>query len=190
MLEAIWEGIAQALGLGVEDLGAWQMALRALVVYIATLLMVRLGEKRFLGKNTAFDIILGIILGSVVSRAINGSAPFFPTLVAGFVLVGLHWLFSVLSFRSDHFGTLIKGSTRTIVKDGEIMWTAMRKSHLSKDDLLGALRTEASISAPEEVKEARLERSGKISVIRHDRQAKVVETFVADGVQIVRIEIE
>ena len=81
-----------ALGLGVEgkELGIGQMALRAVVVYVATVLTVRLGKKRFMGRSTAFDVILGIMLGSVVSRAITGNAPFVPALVAAAVLLAMH----------------------------------------------------------------------------------------------------
>lgn len=92
MLEDVWQGINWMLGLDEENLNVWQMAVRAVVVYVAAVAMVRLGDKRFMGKNTAFDVILGIILGSVVSRAITGSAPFSPSIGAGFVLVGVHYL--------------------------------------------------------------------------------------------------
>ena len=34
--------------------------------------MVRLGDKRFLSKKTAFDAILGFILASMLARAVNG----------------------------------------------------------------------------------------------------------------------
>ena len=189
-MEEIWEIISQGLGLEVDELALWHMAIRAVVVYVAALAMVRLGEKRFRGENTAFDLILGIILGSVVSRAVTGSAPFFPTLGAGFVLVGLHWLFSVLAFHSDRFGTLVKGSHRTLVKDGEILWDEMQASHITENDLLDALRTQANIADVGEVKEARLERGGSISVIPKESEAKVLEVNVADGVQTVRIQVE
>ena len=189
-MEGIWEIISQVLGLEVDELSVWHMAIRAFVVYVAALAMVRLGEKRFRGENTAFDLILGIILGSVVSRAVTGQAPFFPTLGAGFVLVGLHWLFSVLAFHSDRFGTLVKGSDRTLVKDGEILWDEMQESHITENDLLDALRTQANIAAVSEVKEARLERGGNISVIPRDSEPKVLEIDVAEGVQTVRIQLE
>jgi uncharacterized membrane protein YcaP (DUF421 family) len=120
------------------------MLARAVVVYVATIFLVRLGEKRFLGKSTAFDVILGIILGSVVSRAINSRTEFFPTLAAGFFLVALHWTFAVIAFRSDRLRTLVKGRTRKLVDDGHIRWDEMRKSHISADDLLGALRLNGS----------------------------------------------
>jgi uncharacterized membrane protein YcaP (DUF421 family) len=76
------------------------MALRTIAIYTFTLAIVRLGSKRFLGQASAFDTIVGIMLGSVMSRAINGSAPFLPTLGAGAVLIGMHWLLALLSFTS------------------------------------------------------------------------------------------
>lgn len=156
----------ELLGLDADELTVLHMTVRAVVVYVVALLMLRLGEKRFLGKNTAFDVILGIILGSVVSRAITGSTPFFPTLGAGLVLILLHWLFAVLAFHSDWFGTWVKGNARLLVKDGQIDWTAMRKSSISEKDLMSALRSQANIATLDEVQEARLERSGDISVLK------------------------
>jgi uncharacterized membrane protein YcaP (DUF421 family) len=73
------------------------MALLADAIYIAALLMIRIGEKRFLSKNTVFDVILGIILGSVLSRAINHSAPILPTIGASLMLVALHWRLAALA---------------------------------------------------------------------------------------------
>lgn len=158
--------VTQILGLDVDELTIGHMVARAAVVFVAALLMVRVGEKRFFGKNTAFDIILGIIFGSVVSRAITGSSEFFPTLAAGLTLVLLHWLFATLSFHFDWFGTIVKGNSRTLVKDGEILWSAMRSSHISEKDLMSALRSQANVDELDEVQEARLERSGDISVIK------------------------
>jgi len=56
------------------------------------------------------------------------------------VLVGLHWLFAVIAFRNDNFATLVKGKERVLIRDGEIQWSAMRKSHIGERDLLGALQ--------------------------------------------------
>ena len=65
------------LGVGLEEgeLGLVQMSLRAVVVYGATVAMVRLGKKRFMGRSTAFDVILGIMLGSTMSRSSRCSPP-------------------------------------------------------------------------------------------------------------------
>jgi uncharacterized membrane protein YcaP (DUF421 family) len=187
--QEIWTMLGQLLWEEGSDLNWWQMAVRAALIYGVALLMVRLGEKRFLGKNTAFDVILGIILGSVTSRAINSSAPVWPTVVAGFVLVGLHWLLAVITFHSDSLGNVFKGRPRTLIKEGQIKWDNMAKSHISEQDLLGGLRLEANLNDPGRVEMACLERNGTISVIPRQAEARVVEVSVEAGVQTIRIEV-
>lgn len=179
-----------ALGLDVQghELGVLPMSLRAVVVYVATVLMVRLGKKRFMGRATAFDVILGIMLGSVVSRAVTGNAPFLPALAAGAVLVAMHWLFSSAALASHRVGELIKGAPRTLIRDGAIDHEALRRAHMTEHDLWEDLRGK-SVSKLDEVAEARLERSGQVSVVKAKPAPRVVEIAVADGVQTVRIEI-
>ena len=189
MFEEAWAGVGWALGLEAEGLNLWRMALRAVVVYVAAVAMVRVGEKRFMGKNTAFDVILGIVFGSVLSRAVTGNAPFFPTLGAGFALVCLHWAFAALAFHSDRFGSLVKGRERVLVRNGEVQRDNMRKSHISEKDLREALRVHGKITDPAEAESAHFERSGDISVIPGRREPRVLEIRVEKGVQTVRVEL-
>lgn len=167
-----------------------QMLMRAAIVYLVTLAMVRFGEKRFLGKSTAFDIILGIIIGSVVSRGINSTRLLMPTLAAGLLLILMHWAFAAVAFRSDSFGDVVKGNKRQLVKDGEIQWDQMRAGQISEKDLLSAIRTQASKESLDNIQAAYLERSGDISVIPASGKPKIIEVQVADGVQTVRIKLE
>jgi uncharacterized membrane protein YcaP (DUF421 family) len=169
-MEQAWDLVEQALGLGLEGkhLTATQMALRAVVVFVASIVMLKVGDKRFMGKNTALDVFLGIVFGSTVSRAITGNAPFGPTLVAAFVLVLLHWLFSAIAFRSQGFGRFVKGRNSLLVVGGEIQWGAMKKSHVTTHDLEEALRREGEEPDVSRVKEANLERNGDISLIMRD----------------------
>jgi uncharacterized membrane protein YcaP (DUF421 family) len=89
------------LGIGLEpkDLNYLHVALRGIIVFIAALIILRVGNKRFLSKMSAFDAILGFILASMLARAVNGSASFLPTLAGGFVLIGIHWLLAVIAVR-------------------------------------------------------------------------------------------
>jgi uncharacterized membrane protein YcaP (DUF421 family) len=59
---------------------------------------------------------------------------------------------------------------------------------MSERDLWEDLRGKG-VSRLEQVAEARLERSGELSVIRARGEAKVVEIRVAGGVQTVRVEL-
>jgi uncharacterized membrane protein YcaP (DUF421 family) len=115
------EAINWALGIGIEprDLTWGHVSLRGTVVFLAALIMVRLADKRFMGKKTAFDVILGFVLASMLARAINGSAAFFPTLVCGFVLVGLHRSIAAIAFRSHALARWSKAATRCSLKTGQ-----------------------------------------------------------------------
>ena len=189
-MDAIEALLRTVLGLGLDekDINLAQISVRAVVVYIVTVLMVRLGKKRFMGRTTAFDVILGIMLGSIVSRAITGNAPFFPALVAAAVLLAMHSLFSWVAMHWHGFGGAIKGHSQVLVCDGEIDRQEMRRAHMTERDLWEDLRGE-SISRLEEIAEARLERNGNLSVIKAKQEPKIVDIRVADGVQTVRVEL-
>ena len=82
-MDAISDFFDTVLGLSAtqaQDLTTAQVCLRAIVVYFLLVLFVRLGKKRFLGQATAFDAVLIIVIGSVPSRAVSGTAPFMLTI--------------------------------------------------------------------------------------------------------------
>ena len=162
-----WLQIDSVLGLtrNVQDVGVLQMALRTVVVYAFALAAVRLGSKRFLSQASAFDVIIAIMLGSIMSRAITGAAPMLPILVSGAVLVGLHWLLAALAYRLDWLGPLVKGRPRLLVRDGRPDRDEMRKAGVSEHDLEQALRLRARRTDLSGIRLAYLERSGEISFV-------------------------
>ena len=169
---AVVQTIKDLLGLGWEgkDLGLLQVSLRAIIVFVSALVMVRLADRRFLSKMTAFDAILGFVLGSMLARAINGSSPLVPTLVAGFILVALHRFLAALAYRKEQLEAVVKGRTDVLVKKGHQMTKTLRANHISDSDLLEEIRLNGRIGSLEEVEQATLERSGEISVIPKSNQ--------------------
>src|SRR5437899_10459113 len=126
-MNAFYDFFGTILGLGVEpkDLTFVQISLRGVVVFLATLLMIRLGHKRSLARKTAFDAVLIVILASVLSRAINGSSAFFATIGGGIVIVVVHRLFAFIAYHSHWFGCLLKGRPEVIVEDGNLILATM-----------------------------------------------------------------
>ena len=100
---ANWLDAGLGLSLKADQLGATQVCLRALAVYLVLIEYVRLGKKRFLGEATAFDATLVIVAGSLASRGISGNAPFIASLAATGTLIFLHW---VLSYYTEDLPTL------------------------------------------------------------------------------------
>lgn len=156
--------IDQILGPNSPDIVWWQMLIRAVTVFFIALAIVRLGGTRIFGSNTSFDIVLGIILGSILSRAITGNSPYFPTIIASCSLVFLHWFLAFFAYRNRNVGTLIKGKKALIVKDGRYQWKMMKKKQITPNDILEELRQKGSIDI-EKVRYAYLERGGDISII-------------------------
>ena len=167
-MNAFWNSVEVLLGLGAEprDLTFVQVSLRGVVVFLVTLITLRLGHKRSLSRKTPFDAVLLVILASVLSRAINGSAPFFATLGGGVVLVLLHRVFAFLTFYSHRFGILVKGRPDVIVRDGQCDMAMMWRNHVSTHDLDEDMRLSAHTDDLSDIRVARVERSGDISFIK------------------------
>ena len=164
----LFPALDAVLGLGREagDLTFLQISLRGVIVFVATLVIVRCGDRRFLSQKTAFDAVLGFILASMLARAVNGTSAFFPTLGGGFVLVALHRILAYWSRRSHAFGLLIKGRSDVIVRDGAIDETAAHRNRLSEHDILEDVRLNGNVAEIRDVLLAVLERNGDISVVR------------------------
>jgi uncharacterized membrane protein YcaP (DUF421 family) len=156
------------LGIGTEpkELTFLQVSLRGVIVFIATLIMVRLGSKRSLAEKTAFDAVLIVIIGSMLARAINGSEAFFPTLGAGFVLILLHRVFGLAAYYSHAFGIFVKGRPVMLMQDGRLQRKNMLWEHITQHDLEEDMRLEVNTDNLSEIQVARLERSGDISFIK------------------------
>jgi uncharacterized membrane protein YcaP (DUF421 family) len=80
-------------------------------------------------------------------------------------MIAIHWVLSAIARDWPALSSLIKGHSTLIVKDGTPRQGALRAAHMTKDDLDEDLR-QKGVGDVAEVAEARLERSGKLSVIR------------------------
>jgi uncharacterized membrane protein YcaP (DUF421 family) len=163
----------QLLGLhaDADTIGAGQMAARAVLAFFAALVLLRLSGKRTFGNSTPFDVVIQIILGAVLSRSVVAASPLGGTLLACATLVLLHRLLAWAAFHSPLVGRIIKGSSYLLVKDGRIQYANLRRNNLSRRDLLQGLREAAKTDDLAEITTARLERDGRISVVR--KQAAV-----------------
>ncbi len=148
-----------------KDLNALQMSCRAIVCFFLTLLFLRIAGIRTFGKKSAFDTVIIIMLGSILSRAAVGASPFIATSIACFVFAMVHWLLGKLSYYSDFIGQIVKGDKLSLYKDGVENKKNMGRASISKKDLEEALRLTINDTDWQKVNEMILERTGDISVI-------------------------
>jgi uncharacterized membrane protein YcaP (DUF421 family) len=152
------------VGSGPEDIVWWQMMVRAVVIFVYGLFLIRIASNRAFGRATAVDLLLAVILGSVLSRALTANAELLPTMAAAGLIVAVHRLLGQLAFRWPWFARLIKGRTLPLMHRGREDRERMRRASVTRFDLLEAARTRG-VNRLEDIEEAYLERSGEITVV-------------------------
>jgi uncharacterized membrane protein YcaP (DUF421 family) len=145
-------------------LGLTQVFARGVLVYLMGILVVRLGKSRLVSRTTSLDVIVGFILGSLLSRGITGSASLSATLVASAAIVASHWFLTWSLIDSDFLGRAVKGSAYLLAEKGELIRPAMRHAHISEHDLYEGLRLHG-VEDFSRVLRVYQERNGEISVI-------------------------
>lgn len=151
---------------GSTDNVSWQQeCMRAVLIFAYGLLVVRIAGRRVFGRWSALDIVISIIVGSNLSRALTGTAPLFGTLAATSLLMLLHWVLAQLAARSAAVSRIVEGKPIELGRDGAIESPVLRRLAVSQADLEEALR-QSGIERVEDSRILMLEPSGKISVIK------------------------
>jgi uncharacterized membrane protein YcaP (DUF421 family) len=166
--ESLWQNLWHSLAGGdrpEHPLDPHQVVVRTLLIYLIGLALIRAGKSRLIGRVTSLDVLLGFILGSLLSRGMTGSAGISETTISAAALIAGHWALTYGACRWHWFGILVKGHTAVLVEHGQVHEGNLRHSHLSQHDLEESLR----INGVEKVDEVRLavkERNGEVSVIK------------------------
>jgi uncharacterized membrane protein YcaP (DUF421 family) len=143
----------------------WEFVLRAGVVYIVLLAMVRLSGKRTVGQFTPFDLVVVMLLSESVSGSITGQDESLPGgLIAAATLVALDVLIAVASSRSRRFDAAMQGNPVLVGRDGVIYDDVLKRQRVPRSDIEKALR-----EADCEVKDMRMaiiEADGNINIMK------------------------
>jgi uncharacterized membrane protein YcaP (DUF421 family) len=127
--------------------------------------MVRLSGRRTFGKWAALDIVVSIIVGSSLSRAITGSASLGGTMAASTVMIALHWVLAHAAARWQWLARLVEGTPIELARDGRTHQPALLRNAITREDLLESLR-QFGIADVGRTSRVILEPSGKITVIK------------------------
>jgi uncharacterized membrane protein YcaP (DUF421 family) len=155
----------ELIGENEKDLSPMQMAIRAVLVFIIALIMIRLSGRRAFGMHSPFDIVSSILLGAILSRSVIGGCPFFSPIAGSIAIVGLHWIIARVSTHNDKFGMVVKGKAKLLYEDGKLFRKNMLAGFISQKDLEEAMRKE-NIDSLGKVKSASMERDGTISIVK------------------------
>jgi uncharacterized membrane protein YcaP (DUF421 family) len=142
-------------------------ALRAGAVYVLMLATIRVLGKRTVGNFTAFDLLVALMLGEVVDEIIYGDVGMAQGVVAIAVIAAAQYSNSWLSYWDHGMDRVLEGRPTTIVHDGALQQAGLRRERMNEKDARAELRLQG-VEDLSEVREARVEVDGQVSVIRHD----------------------
>jgi len=147
-----------------QDLTSWQMAARGVVMFFILLTLIRVSGRRSFGQGSAFDAALTVMLGAVLSRAVVGVSPFWPSVCGGAAIALVHRLVALAACFWPAFDRLVSGNVREVLRDGRANRSALRKSLITDQDLTDAIRQETGREDWGAAQRAVLERDGKVTV--------------------------
>jgi uncharacterized membrane protein YcaP (DUF421 family) len=143
----------------------WEFIVRAAVVYIALLVMVRISGKRTVGQFTPFDLVVVMLLSEAVSGSINGQDESLPGgLIAAATLMTLDVLIAVGSARSRRIDRTMQGDPVLVGRDGVVYEDVLKRQRVPRSDLDKALR-DADCEI-EDMRMAILESDGNINIMK------------------------
>jgi uncharacterized membrane protein YcaP (DUF421 family) len=149
-----------------ENLSAIQMCARAAIVFVAALLIMKLGSIRAFGNQSAIDTIVMIVLGGILSRVITGAAAFVPVMATTVTMVALHKLLAWACTYSHWLGNIVKGEKKILYENGQMLQGNMKALHITEEDLKQGIRCHLNEAGTANVQEIYIERSGEISVVK------------------------
>jgi uncharacterized membrane protein YcaP (DUF421 family) len=143
----------------------WHLVLRAVIVYVFLLILLRLTGKRQVGQLAPFDLVLLLVISNTVQNAMNaGDNSITAGLLLAITVVVLNMGMARATWHSKKLEALVEGEPQVLVHNGEVNARLMKRQRLTQHELMAALRQGGCLSL-DEVHAAILENNGSITVV-------------------------
>lgn len=143
----------------------WEFVVRAAVVYLALLIIVRVSGKRTIAQYTPFDLLVIMLLSEAVSNSLSGGDESLTGgLILAITLVALNMLIAYATARSKRIEKIVEGSPILIGRDGKIFEDVLRANHIGMSEVDSAFHN-ADVK-PNEMAYAILEADGNINILK------------------------
>lgn len=146
-----------------NDLG--RVLVLGILGYISLILLLRISGNRTLSKLNAFDFVITVALGSAFGAIIlNKNVALAEGIMAFAVLIGMQYVVTWLTVRSDVVKGLIRGEPSLIYYNGEYLKDSMRRSRVIESEIEQSIRNHGYANL-EHVGAVILETDGSFSII-------------------------
>lgn len=151
---------------------------RAVVLYIIVLVVMRLMGKREIGQLQPFELVISIMIADLASIPMTETGvPITKGIIPILGLLVMHLLISVLNIKSVRAREIVCGKPRILIYRGKIDEKALIKERFTINELEERLRIN-NVSSIGDVEYAILETSGNITVIQKpNKRTTIPEDF-------------
>ena len=159
--------------------------LRAVLLYVFILFILRMTGKRQIADLQPFDLIITMAIADLASTAIaDTDIPLLYSVVPILALYLVQQAVAFLSLRSRRFRTFVCGSPLLLVREGVLQEEIMRQANYTVSDLSDHLRAQQVFDL-KSVQYAILETNGSLSVLEKQKadqpQPRLSYMLVLDG---------
>ena len=149
----------------------WEFIVRALVVYLFIIVLLRLTGKRQIGQLSPFDLVLLLILSNAVQNSMNaGDNSLTGGLIIATTLVLVNYIIGLITFKSRRLEGIIEGRPQVLIHQGKLYEDVMNDAKLTRDELDSTLRQTGYFNI-KDVKLAILENNGRVTVQGYDKKS-------------------
>jgi uncharacterized membrane protein YcaP (DUF421 family) len=142
------------------------IAIRAIVLYVFIVFLMRITGRRELSTLTPFDLVLLIVLGDAIQQGLTqDDYSVTGAIIAVSTLAVMQVVTSYVSYRFRPLRKILKGDPIILVENGKLLNQNLRRERLTADDVAEQMRAQ-QIAVFDEVKWAILESNGTISFIK------------------------
>ncbi len=135
------------------------------LAYVGLVVMLRVSGKRTLSKMNAFDLIVTVALGSTLATVLlNRSVPLVEGMAAFALLIGLQFVITWLSVRSEGIQDLVKAEPTVLVSKGRPIPQALKRQRVTMEEIRAAMRQSGHADLDDDITVV-LETDGSLSVL-------------------------
>lgn len=144
----------------------FEIVVRTMIMYLFTVLVVRLMGKRGMGQIAPFEFVIIVALGSAVGDPMfYPDVPLLHAMVVLTTIVVLHRGLAWVTEGHEQMERFVEGAPARVIADGRILTESLDHEEVSRSELFSLLRQEG-IEHLGEVRLGYLETSGRLSVFR------------------------
>lgn len=139
--------------------------IRAVIIYLLLLILLRLMGKRQIAQMQPFELVLTLIIADLATIPMGElSVPLLDGIVPLLTLSVLHFVLTILTKKSTKLNHLISGKPIIVINPKGIDFEVLNQLNISIDDIFGAIRAKGYFKL-EQVEYAIMETNGVINVM-------------------------